>query len=77
MRKTGRLEQAFQYYRAAIDKNPNNLLVRSYMGQGFVELGELGSARQQHQEILSRGGQGTWAEVSLRTALTSGRTSNY
>jgi tetratricopeptide (TPR) repeat protein len=77
MRKTGRLEQAFQYYRAAIDKNPNNFLVRSYMGQGFVELGELGSARQQHQEILSRGGQGTWAEVSLRTALASGRTSNY
>jgi hypothetical protein len=47
------------------------------MGQGFVELGELGSARQQHQEILSRGGQGTWAEMSLRTALVSGRTSNY
>lgn len=77
MRKTGRLEQAFQHYRAALDKNPNNLLVRSYMGQGFVESGELGAARQQHQEILTRGGQGTWAEVSLRTALASGRTSNY
>lgn len=77
MRKTGRLDQAFQYYRAALEKNPNNLLVRSYMGQGFVESGELGAARQQHQEILARGGQGTWAEVSLRTALASGRTYNY
>lgn len=77
MRKTGRLEQAFQYYRAAVERNPNNFLVRSYMGQGFVESGELGAARQQHQEILARGGLGTWAEMSLRTALASGRTYNY
>lgn len=77
MRKTGRLEQAFQFYRAAIEKNPNNFLVRSYMGQGLVESGDLGAARMQHEEILTRGGQGSWAEVSLRTALTSGRTYNY
>lgn len=77
MRKTGRLEQAFDYYRTALEKNPNNLLVRSYMGQGFVTSGELGAARQQHEEILTRGGQGSWAEVSLRNALASGRTYRY
>jgi hypothetical protein len=77
MRKTGRLDQAATYYRSAIEKNPNNLLVRSYMGQGFVESGDLAAARRQHEEILARGGQGTWAEVSLRDALASGRTYRY
>lgn len=77
MRKTGRLDQAVTYYRSAIEKNPNNLLVRSYMGQGFVESGDLAAARRQHEEILARGGKGTWAEVSLRDALASGRTYRY
>ena len=76
-RKLGQMDEAMRYYRAAIDKNPNNLLVRSYMGQGLVASGDLPAARRQHQEILSRGGQGTWAEVSLRDALASGRTYRY
>jgi len=76
-RKAGQMDQAIQYYQAAIDKNPNNLLVRSYMGQGFVESGDLAQARRQHDEVLARGGQGTWAEVSLRDALASGRTYRY
>jgi hypothetical protein len=77
MRKTGRFDQALTYYRSAMEKNPSNLLVRSYMGQGFVESGDLAAARRQHEEILARGGQGTWAEVSLRDALASGRTYRY
>jgi Tfp pilus assembly protein PilF len=77
MRKTGRLEQAGEYYRSALNKNPNNLLVRSYMGQGFVEAGNLVAARGQHDEILARGGKGTWAEESLRKALSSGQTYRY
>lgn len=77
MRKTGRLDQALSYYRSAIEKNPNNLLARSYMGQGFVESGDLSAARGQHEEILARGGRGTWAEVALRNALASGRTYRY
>ena len=77
MRKTGRLEQAGEYYRSALNKNPNNLLVRSYMGQGFVEAGDLVAARGQHDEILARGGKGTWAEESLRKALSSGQTYRY
>lgn len=77
MRKPGRLDQAATYYRSAIEKNPSNLLVRSYMGQGFVESGDVAAARRQHEEILARGGQGTWAEVSLRDALASGRTYRY
>lgn len=76
-RKLGQMDQAIRYYQAAMDKNPNNHLVRSYMGQGFVESGDLVAARRQHDEILARGGKGTWAEVSLRDALASGRTYRY
>jgi len=61
----------------ALTKNPNNLLVRSYMGQGFVEAGNLVAARGQHDEILARGGKGTWAEESLRKALSGGQTYRY
>jgi tetratricopeptide (TPR) repeat protein len=77
MRKTGRFDQAVRYYQSAIDRNPDNLLVRSYMGQGFVEAGNLAAARKQHEEIVARGGSGSWAEVSLRQALASGRTYRY
>jgi hypothetical protein len=47
------------------------------MGQGFVEAGDLVAARGQHDEILARGGKGTWAEESLRKALSSGQTYRY
>lgn len=76
-RKTGQFDQAVRYYQSAIDRNPNNLLVRSYMGQGFVESGDRAAARRQYEEILARGGKGTWAEASLRDALASGRTYRY
>jgi hypothetical protein len=45
--------------------------------RGFVEAGDLAAARRQHEEILARGGKGTWAEESLRTTLSSGRTYRY
>lgn len=77
MRKTGRFDQAVRFYKSAIDTNPNNLLVRSYLGQGYVVSSQLHEARQQHNEIMARGGQGTWAEISLRTALSSGQTYRY
>lgn len=76
-RKLGLMDQAIRTYKAAIEKNPNNLLVRSYMGQGLVASGDLAAARRQHDEILARGGKGTWAELSLRDALESGRTYRY
>ena len=77
LRKTGHFEKAMTVYESAVAANPNNLLVRSYMGQGLVEAGDLVGAQKQHQEILARRGEGTWAEVSLRTALATGKTHSY
>ena len=76
-RKLGETDLGNAYYRQAIEKNPDNLLARSYMGQGFVEAGDIVSAPAQLVEIRERGGTGTWPETSLRKAILSGYTTSY
>ncbi len=72
-RKTGDIETAMIFYRAAIEKNPDNLLARSYMGQGLAEAGKLKAASAELSEIRSRGGRNTWAEFALSAAIRSGK----
>ncbi len=76
-RKLGQLELADLYYQQAIAINPDNIMARSYMGQGYLEAGDLVAAKAQLQEIRARGGRGTWSEWSLAQALKNGRTFNY
>ena len=76
-RKIGNMELANAFYKQAIEENPNNILARSYMGQGFVEQGLSAQAFAQWQEIRARGGAGTWAGVSLRKAMETGDNFNY
>lgn len=76
-RKLGDLDRAAFYYQAAIAANPDNILARSYMGQGFVEAGKTDLAIAQWREITARGGEGSWAEVSLREAIRTGLTYSY
>ena len=61
----------------AIAANPDNLLARSYMGQGMVAEGRIDDAITQWREIKARGGEGTWAEASLREAIRTGSTYSY
>lgn len=76
-RKLGKLELANMYYQDAIDTNPDNIMARSYMGQGLVESGDKVAAMVQLREIRARGGIGTWSEVSLARALKTGKGYNY
>ncbi|KUJ80712.1 hypothetical protein AVO45_06680 [Ruegeria marisrubri] len=76
-RKMGELELANVFYEKAITANPDNILARSYMGQGFVADGKTDQAIAQWREIVARGGQGSWAETSLRQAIRTGLTYNY
>ncbi|MEM7470877.1 MAG: hypothetical protein AAF340_05940 [Pseudomonadota bacterium] len=76
-RKTGDMEAAMQFYAAALDANADNILARSYMGQGLVEAGDRTGAKLQLAEIRARGGRNTWAEVSLKTAIATGVGSTY
>lgn len=76
-RKLGKADLARIYYARAINQNPDNILARSYMGQGLIAEGRVDEAIEQWREIQARGGLGSWAEVSLRTAIRTGMTFNY
>jgi len=76
-RKAGRMDEGMKYYRAALAKNPDNILARSYMGQAYVQMGEMKLADAQLDEIVARGGAGTWAEQSLRQAMQTGALFSY
>lgn len=77
LRKLGNRDLALAHYRAAIDSNPDNILARSYMGQGFVEEGDVDAAIRQWRAIIAAGGEGSWAETSLREAIRTGATYSY
>lgn len=76
-RKLGNSELAQDYYDQALARDPDNILARSYLGQGLVEQGNFGAALIQWKEIKARGGDGTWAEASLRSALETGASHSY
>jgi len=50
-RKLGRMDEALGYYQAAIAKNPDFSLVREYLGEAYIQLGQLEKAREQLSEI--------------------------
>lgn len=76
-RKAGRVELGMQYYQAALKSNPDNLLARSYMGQGLVAAGDIKGASVQLAEIEARGGKWDWPGLALRQAIQSGKTYSY
>jgi len=76
-RKAGRVNLGNMYYQMALAINPDNLLVRSYMGQGYVESGNLQAAKIQLVEIRRRGGDNSWPEISLDKAIDRGEGYSY
>lgn len=76
-RKLGNLDLAMMYYQDAIDQDPANILARSYMGQGLVDVGQKAQALVQLHQIRAYGGIGTWAEESLSNAIKTGTTYNH
>ncbi len=76
-RKAGRVDLGMSYYNAALTADPDNLLARSYMGQGHVASGDMVLAQMQLTEIRMRGGRDTWAEASLVEAINTGVGASY
>ncbi|KUF11501.1 tetratricopeptide repeat protein [Pseudoponticoccus marisrubri] len=76
-RKAGDMQAAMGWYETALAANPDNLLARSYMGQGLVTVGDFVGAKRQYDEIVARGGKGSWAEIALVEAITTGTTYSY
>ncbi|MFK7881172.1 tetratricopeptide repeat protein [Roseobacter sp.] len=76
-RKMGNIDLANLFYEEAIDKDPANVLARSYMGQGLVAAGDLAGAIVQLRAIKEHGGAGSWSEASLRKSIETGSTYGY
>ncbi len=77
LRKSGQVEQGIAAYEQAIAIDPANILARSYYGQLLVEMNELDLARIQLAGIRAHDGTGTWAELSLATAIETGVSYTY
>ena len=76
-RQQGDWLAALDSYTRALEVNPDNILARSYLGQGLALRGETAAAERQLAEIRKRGGAGSWAEAALVSALTTGKSYNY
>jgi len=76
-RKLGNIDTAMMFYTAALEKNPDNMLARSYMGQHLVTVGDIDGAKAQLAEIEARGNAYGWPATSLRQAIYVGKTFNY
>lgn len=65
-RKSGRVEVGLGYYQEALRNDPNYTLVREYLGEAHLQLGDVASAREQLGEIEKRCGTGCkeYAELS-------------
>jgi tetratricopeptide (TPR) repeat protein len=56
-RKLGQLEKGIGYYEQALAIDPNYVLVREYLGEGYVAAGKVDLAKAQLVEIASRCGK--------------------
>lgn len=73
-RSLGDWTAAEGFYTAALSANPDNLLARSYYGQGLTERGDLDGAKLQLREIRQRGGRQSWPEIALRLKIEGAHT---
>ena len=55
-RKAGHFDEAFGYYHKAIEIDPNYVLAREYLGEGYVAAGRVDLAKLQLTEIATRCG---------------------
>ena len=57
-RKSGRIQVGLGYYQEALRIDPDYTLVREYLGEAYLQLGDVASARKQLSEIEKRCGTG-------------------
>ncbi len=57
-RKLGDVDEGIRYYKKALSLNPNYNVAREYLGEGYLQKGDLASAKQQLAEIAKRCGVG-------------------
>jgi Flp pilus assembly protein TadD len=68
-RKAGRLDIAITYYNKALAIDPNFVLAREYLGEGYVAAGKLDLAKEQLGEIAARAGKTSEEYIDLNAAI--------
>jgi tetratricopeptide (TPR) repeat protein len=68
-RKAGRLETGVAYYQKALAIDPNFVLAREYLGEGYVAAGKLDLAKAQLEEIRVRAGEKSEEYIDLKKAI--------
>lgn len=75
-RKMGQFDKAIAYYEAALKINPDFVLAREYLGEGFVAMGQIEYAYEQLTEIANRCGRDC-EEYQKLAAVISGETATW
>ena len=71
-RKAGRLEIGITYYRKALAIDPNFVLAREYLGEGYVAAGRIDLAKLELNEIKTRAGTASEDYQDLSKAIATG-----
>jgi len=73
-RKLGRVDEGLIYYRKALAIDPNYVLAREYMGEAYLQKGDIASAHGQLNEIAKRCGT-TCSSYTQLSQLIAARSS--
>ena len=71
-RKAGRIDLGITYYQKALAIDPNFVLAREYLGEGYVVAGRIDLAQVQLSEIKNRVGVNTEEYKDLAKAISTG-----
>jgi tetratricopeptide (TPR) repeat protein len=71
-RKAGRIDVGITYYRKALAINPDFILAREYLGEGYVAAGRVDLAMAELNEIKTRAGVNTEEYKDLSEAISTG-----
>jgi tetratricopeptide (TPR) repeat protein len=55
-RKLGNVEKGIEYYHRALKLDPDYVRAREYLGEGYLQIGDLDKAKEQLKEIAKRCG---------------------
>jgi tetratricopeptide (TPR) repeat protein len=69
-RKSGQLDVGLKYYKASLAVDPDYVLVREYMGEALLQMGDIAGAKAQLAEIEARCGKTCEPYVDLSAELS-------
>jgi tetratricopeptide (TPR) repeat protein len=68
-RKLGNVAEGMRYYAKALEINPDYTVARAYLGEAYLELRDVGKAKEQLAEIERRCGQGCLEYTTLASEI--------